>query len=131
MPYEWTFKSPRLLGWTVQGLIISGQSDANNLKTWRSPKVTKKMASDSHVGKSLELKSPMGEKSITYKWPLKKGKGSVRRSEDKEDEAAEILETIRYFISWINPSKILSINRPWQSKLYFPMRNNLKYLEYF
>ena len=55
------------------------------------------MASDGsvHVGKTLELKSPMGEKSIFYKWPLKKGKGSVRRSEDKEDEAAEILETIR------------------------------------
>ena len=63
------------------------------------------MASDSHVGKSLELKSPMGEKSITYKWPLKKGKGSVRRSEDKEDEAAEILETIRYLIARITPSK--------------------------
>ena len=34
-----------------------------------------------HVGKVLELKSPFGEESITYKWPLKKGKGSVRRSE--------------------------------------------------
>lgn len=55
------------------------------------------MASDSaHVGKSLELKSPMGVKSAIYKWPLQKGKGSVRRAENKEDEAAEILETIRY-----------------------------------
>jgi H3 lysine-79-specific histone-lysine N-methyltransferase len=49
-----------------------------------------------HVGKVLELKSPFGEESITYKWPLKKGKGSVRRSEDEEDEAGEILETIRW-----------------------------------
>ena len=57
------------------------------------------MASDSaHVGKSLELKSPMGVKSAIYKWPLQKGKGSVRRAENKEDEAAEILETIRYGI---------------------------------
>ena len=57
-----------------------------------------KMASDSaHVGKSLELKSPMGVKSAIYKWPLQKGKGSVRRAENKEDEAAEILETIRYY----------------------------------
>ena len=79
----------------------------------------------SHVGKVLELKSPFGEEIVTYKWPLKKGKGSVRRSEvrnlfknlikdilkvhfwnltpffptffqDKEDEAGEILETIRW-----------------------------------
>ena len=34
-----------------------------------------------HVGRVLELKSPFGEETITYKWPLKKGKGSVRRSE--------------------------------------------------
>ena len=34
-----------------------------------------------HVGKNLELKSPFGEESVIYKWPLKKGKGSVRRSE--------------------------------------------------
>ena len=52
-----------------------------------------------HVGKSLELKSPMGERSAFYKWPLQKGKGSVRRAENKEDEAAEILETIRYYFS--------------------------------
>ena len=34
-----------------------------------------------HVGKVLELKSPFGKESMTYKWPLKKGRGSVRRSE--------------------------------------------------
>ena len=45
--------------------------------------------------KVLILKSPMGSKSAHYSWPLKKGKGSLRRSEDKEDEAAEIMETIR------------------------------------
>ena len=56
------------------------------------------MASEAHVGKSLELKSPMGVRSAIYKWPLQKGKGSVRRAENKEDEAAEILETIRYII---------------------------------
>ena len=45
--------------------------------------------------KVLILKSPMGSKSAHYSWPLKKGKGSLRKSEDKEDEAAEIMETIR------------------------------------
>lgn len=45
--------------------------------------------------KVLILKSPMGCKSAQYSWPLKKGKGSLRRSEDKEDEAGEIIETIR------------------------------------
>ena len=45
--------------------------------------------------KVLILKSPMGAKSAQYNWPLKKGKGSLRRSEDKEDEAGEIIETIR------------------------------------
>ena len=45
--------------------------------------------------KVLFLKSPMGCKSAHYSWPLKKGKGSLRRSEDKEDEAGEIIETIR------------------------------------
>ena len=45
--------------------------------------------------KVLILKSPMGAKSALYNWPLKKGKGSLRRSEDKEDEAGEIIETIR------------------------------------
>ena len=43
----------------------------------------------------LLLKSPMGAESMIYSWPLKKGKGSLRRSEDKQDEAAEIVETIR------------------------------------
>jgi len=46
--------------------------------------------------KVLILKSPMGAKSALYNWPLKKGKGSLRRSEDKEDEAGEIIETIRW-----------------------------------
>ncbi len=46
-----------------------------------SKKIVGKMASCPHVGKSLELKSPFGAESMTYKWPLKKGKGSVRRSE--------------------------------------------------
>ncbi len=32
-------------------------------------------------GRFLELKSPMGAQSMRYKWPLKKGKGSMRRSE--------------------------------------------------
>ncbi len=32
-------------------------------------------------GKILELKSPMGKDGMTYTWPLKKGRGSVRRSE--------------------------------------------------
>jgi hypothetical protein len=45
--------------------------------------------------KGFILKSPMGTKSAEYSWPLKKGKGSLRRSEDKEDEAGEIMETIR------------------------------------
>ena len=45
--------------------------------------------------KELILKSPMGGNPATYTWPLKKGRGSVRRSEDKQDEAAEISETIR------------------------------------
>ena len=45
--------------------------------------------------KILILKSPMGAKCAQYNWPLKKGKGSLRRSEDKEDEAGEIIETIR------------------------------------
>jgi hypothetical protein len=40
-------------------------------------------SSRDHVGKSLELKSPMGEATMVYKWPLKKGKGSVKRSEVK------------------------------------------------
>lgn len=75
---------------------------------------------------TLILKSPMGAEAMTYTWPLKKGKGSMRRSEvskgnsnshdglisvvifirtvssyfarlfqDKQDEAAEIVETIR------------------------------------
>ena len=64
-----------------------------------------------HVGKSLELKSPMGERSAFYKWPLQKGKGSVRRAENKEDEAAEILETIRYyFYKILSGSFIMSKN---------------------
>ena len=45
--------------------------------------------------KILILKSPMGCTPAQYTWPLKKGKGSLRRSEDKEDEAGEIIETIR------------------------------------
>ena len=68
--------------------------------------------------KFLELKSPVGAPSMKYAWPLKKGKGSLRRSEvsgivvsnrpnpsyqsrfflflqDKQDEAAEIVDTIR------------------------------------
>ena len=45
--------------------------------------------------KVLILKSPVGSKAAQYSWPLKKGKGSLRRSEDKEDEAGEIIETIR------------------------------------
>ena len=45
--------------------------------------------------KILILKSPMGCTPAQYPWPLKKGKGSLRRSEDKEDEAGEIIETIR------------------------------------
>ena len=45
--------------------------------------------------KTLTLKSPVGKEAMVYSWPLKKGKGSLRRSEDKQDEAAEILETIR------------------------------------
>ncbi len=32
-------------------------------------------------GRRLELKSPVGAKSAFYSWPLKKGKGSMRRSE--------------------------------------------------
>ena len=63
-----------------------------------------------HVGKSLELKSPMGERSAFYKWPLQKGKGSVRRAENKEDEAAEILETIRYYYFLNSGSFIMSKN---------------------
>ena len=47
-------------------------------------------------GLTLTLKSPVGKEAMVYNWPLKKGKGSLRRSEDKQDEAAEILETIRY-----------------------------------
>ena len=46
--------------------------------------------------KVLVLKSPMRSKPAQYSWPLKKGKGSLRRTEDKEDEAGEIIETIRY-----------------------------------
>ena len=45
------------------------------------------MASSSNTstsGKVLELKSPFGEETMTYKWPLKKGKGSVRRSEVRD-----------------------------------------------
>ena len=44
---------------------------------------------------TLTLKSPVGKEAMIYNWPLKKGKGSVKRSEDKQDEAAEIIETIR------------------------------------
>ena len=43
----------------------------------------------------LTLKSPFGSSSKVYSWPLKKGRGSLRKSEDKEDEAAEIVETIK------------------------------------
>ena len=42
---------------------------------------TEGSSSNSHVGKVLELKSPFGTESMTYKWPLKKGRGSIRRSE--------------------------------------------------
>ena len=49
-----------------------------------------------HVGKVLELKSPFGEESITYKWPLKKGKGSVRRS---EVSFINLVDNIKYFHS--------------------------------
>ena len=45
--------------------------------------------------RTLTLKSPVGKEAMVYQWPLKKGKGSVKRSEDKQDEAAEIIETIR------------------------------------
>ena len=45
--------------------------------------------------KELTLKSPVGARSKVYPWPLKKGKGSVKKGEDKHDEAAEIVETIR------------------------------------
>ena len=45
--------------------------------------------------KDLILKSPFGSATKVYSWPLKKGRGSLRKSEDKEDEAAEIVETIK------------------------------------
>lgn len=54
-----------------------------------------------HVGKVLELKSPFGEESITYKWPLKKGKGSVRRSE----------------VSFINLVDYIKISFPFKQKM--------------
>ena len=72
------------------------------------------------AGKTIKLLSPMvGVEPVVWNWPLKKGKGSLRRSEvfwmsfysnftinsnlfvifltfqDKQDEAAEIMETIR------------------------------------
>ncbi len=46
-------------------------------------------------GKELLLKSPFGAASKVFSWPLKKGRGSLRKTEDKEDEAAEIVETIK------------------------------------
>ena len=45
--------------------------------------------------KELTIKSPFGGPAKVYSWPLKKGRGSLRKSEDKEDEAAEIVETIK------------------------------------
>ena len=47
------------------------------------------------IRKELTLKSPFGGPAKVYSWPLKKGRGSLRKSEDKEDEAAEIVETIK------------------------------------
>ena len=52
-------------------------------------------AKDSSNKKELMLKSPFGAPSKVYSWPLKKGRGSLRKTEDKEDEAAEIVETIK------------------------------------
>lgn len=50
---------------------------------------------DEDEKRGLRLLSPVGATERFYSWPLKKGKGSMRRSEDKHDEAAEIVETIR------------------------------------
>ena len=69
-------------------------SDGNGTKE-EEGKSTDSNGSESSK-KMLILKSPMGSKPAQYSWPLKKGKGSLRRSEDKEDEAGEIIESIRY-----------------------------------
>ena len=45
--------------------------------------------------KELMLKSPFTKNPKVYAWPLKKGRGNLRKTEDKEDEAAEIVESIR------------------------------------
>jgi hypothetical protein len=47
------------------------------------------------VRNCLTLKSPFGSLKKVYDWPLRKGRGNIRKSEDKEDEAAEIFETIK------------------------------------
>lgn len=45
--------------------------------------------------KELLLKSPFITTPKLYAWPLKKGRGNLRKTEDKEDEAAEIVESIK------------------------------------
>uniref|UniRef100_A0A0K2TNK4 Histone-lysine N-methyltransferase, H3 lysine-79 specific n=1 Tax=Lepeophtheirus salmonis TaxID=72036 RepID=A0A0K2TNK4_LEPSM len=67
----------------------------------------------------LTLRSPMGTSPMIYSWPLKKGKGSLRRSEDKQDEAAEIVDTIRWVCEdisaikeFMDSSNLLNIYNP-------------------
>jgi len=48
-------------------------------------------------GPGLTLKSPAMAEAYTYKWPLGLGRGNGNRgSEDKSDEANEIIETIKW-----------------------------------
>lgn len=48
-------------------------------------------------GPGLTLKSPAMAEAWTYKWPLSQGRGNGNRgSEDKSDEATEIIDTIKW-----------------------------------
>jgi hypothetical protein len=54
------------------------------------PKATVKVAAAARGAargleeKYIELKSPVGAASMKYSWPLKKGKGDMKRSEVRE-----------------------------------------------
>ncbi|TRY75673.1 hypothetical protein TCAL_11608 [Tigriopus californicus] len=66
-------------------------------QTISTPSHTEAMLEPPAPHKGLVLHSPIvGVAAAVYPWPLKKGKGSMRRSEDKQDEGAEIVDTIRW-----------------------------------
>ncbi len=84
------------------GMVAQSSSSSASASTSPSPSPASASASASSSmstsscasGRQLELRSPVGAESAFYKWPLRKGKGSMRRSEVRK--IAAILNILWY-----------------------------------